>query len=99
MFGWSIHSPGDLDQDGYQDLIVAAPFEIEASGKRGAIYIYNGSKAGLRAKWSQKITSVGPSTMFGSAIHFLDRGKRYVKTRKYFQTFSTTIKMIWSIGS
>lgn len=76
MFGWSMHSPGDLDQDGYQDLIVAAPFEVETSGKRGAIYIYNGSKDGLRPKWSQKITAISKSTMFGSAIHFLARGKR-----------------------
>ena len=80
MFGWSIHSPGDLDQDGFQDLVVAAPFENELGqivGRRGAVYIYNGSKDGLRPDWSQKVISSGRSIMFGSAIQNLNRGKRY----------------------
>lgn len=41
-FGFAIANLGDLNQDGYEDIAIGAPYE----GK-GTVYIYLGSKNGL----------------------------------------------------
>uniref|UniRef100_A0A8V5FRC6 Integrin subunit alpha V n=1 Tax=Melopsittacus undulatus TaxID=13146 RepID=A0A8V5FRC6_MELUD len=50
-FSSSIAPLGDLDQDGFNDIAVAAPYGGE--GKRGLVYIYNGRANGLNAVPSQ----------------------------------------------
>ncbi|XP_029821800.1 integrin alpha-V [Manacus vitellinus] len=50
-FGSSIAPLGDLDQDGFNDIAVAAPYGGE--DKRGLVYIYNGRASGLNAVPSQ----------------------------------------------
>lgn len=52
QFGTTMSKVGDLNNDGFNDLIVAAPFE-----NNGAIYIYHGSANGLSSKPSQKIVA------------------------------------------
>ncbi|XP_042215019.1 integrin alpha-PS3-like isoform X2 [Homarus americanus] len=51
-FGSAISVIGDLDQDGFQDVAVGAPFE---DGGRGAVYVFRGGPQGLVTKPSQKI--------------------------------------------
>uniref|UniRef100_A0A8C5M591 Integrin subunit alpha 5 n=1 Tax=Leptobrachium leishanense TaxID=445787 RepID=A0A8C5M591_9ANUR len=50
-FGTSIATLGDLDQDGYNDVAIGAPF----GGKdgKGAVFIFNGFSGGLKTKPSQ----------------------------------------------
>ncbi|XP_069937429.1 integrin alpha-9-like [Cherax quadricarinatus] len=50
-FGTTLASPGDLNADGFQDVVVGAPWEGD-----GAVYVYMGSAGGLRQKYSQRIT-------------------------------------------
>ncbi|XP_076328062.1 integrin alpha-9-like isoform X2 [Tachypleus tridentatus] len=51
-FGSTLAKVGDLDQDGYLDVAIGAPYEDD----RGAVYIYNGSpETGLKPKFSQRI--------------------------------------------
>ncbi|NXW11122.1 ITAV protein, partial [Fregetta grallaria] len=50
-FSSSIAPLGDLDQDGFNDIAVAAPYGGE--DKRGLVYIYNGKANGLNAVPSQ----------------------------------------------
>lgn len=59
-FGMSLGRIGDLDNDGYQDLAVGAPFEND-----GAVYIFSGSAEGLRAKYIQKISAPPRSAATG----------------------------------
>lgn len=47
-FGFSLANLGDINQDGYNDLAVGAPYE-----GNGAIYIYLGSKDGIVPTYSQ----------------------------------------------
>jgi integrin alpha 8 len=49
-FGQALASLGDINQDGYGDFAVGAPYD----GK-GAVYIYHGSAKGVRKKYSQVI--------------------------------------------
>ena len=48
-FGWSAASAGDVDGDGYADVIVGAPlFDLDASaGDEGLAYVWFGSAGGL----------------------------------------------------
>ncbi|KAG7221391.1 hypothetical protein INR49_017267 [Caranx melampygus] len=51
-FGMAISAVPDLDQDGYNDIIVGAPLEDK---QKGVIYIYNGDKKTLNKQFSQRI--------------------------------------------
>uniref|UniRef100_A0A665UBR2 Integrin subunit alpha 7 n=1 Tax=Echeneis naucrates TaxID=173247 RepID=A0A665UBR2_ECHNA len=48
MFGMTVSSIGDLDQDGYRDIAVGAPFDGD-----GKVFIYRGSDAGIETKPAQ----------------------------------------------
>ncbi|XP_047439336.1 integrin alpha-7 isoform X4 [Mugil cephalus] len=48
MFGMTVCSIGDLDQDGYQDIAVGAPFDGD-----GKVFIYRGSDSGIETKPAQ----------------------------------------------
>ncbi|CAJ0943146.1 unnamed protein product, partial [Mesorhabditis belari] len=52
-FGFSLAAAGDLNQDGYNDFIVGAPYA--GTERRGAVYVIHGSKDGVRVKPTQKI--------------------------------------------
>uniref|UniRef100_A0A671MTK2 Integrin alpha-7-like n=1 Tax=Sinocyclocheilus anshuiensis TaxID=1608454 RepID=A0A671MTK2_9TELE len=48
MFGMTVSSAGDLDQDGYEDIAVGAPFDGD-----GKVFIFRGSSSGIDTKPSQ----------------------------------------------
>ena len=52
-FGFSLASLGDIDKDGYGDFAVGAPYG-GAEGE-GGVYIYRGSRAGVREAPDQVI--------------------------------------------
>ncbi|KAL3831428.1 hypothetical protein ACJMK2_023179, partial [Sinanodonta woodiana] len=52
-FGTAISSAGDLNNDGYKDVAIGAPYEDEHTG---AVYIYNGGPDGVKDVFSQRIT-------------------------------------------
>uniref|UniRef100_A0A3Q3KQ42 Integrin alpha-2 domain-containing protein n=1 Tax=Monopterus albus TaxID=43700 RepID=A0A3Q3KQ42_MONAL len=47
MFGLAVENLGDINQDGYHDFAVGAPYE---DGAAGNVYIYHGSATGLSSK-------------------------------------------------
>ena len=58
-FGTSVASAGDVNGDGYSDVVVGAPYYGEADGDTGAAFAWYGSPAGLgpdgtpaNASWS-----------------------------------------------
>ncbi|XP_028261398.1 integrin alpha-7 [Parambassis ranga] len=48
MFGMTVSNVGDLDQDGYGDIAVGAPFDGD-----GKVFIYRGSGSGIETKPAQ----------------------------------------------
>ncbi|KJH49072.1 FG-GAP repeat protein [Dictyocaulus viviparus] len=52
-FGFSLAATGDLNQDGYNDFVVGAPYAGKNMG--GAAFIVHGSKDGVRIKPTQKV--------------------------------------------
>ncbi|XP_061687854.1 integrin alpha-7 isoform X2 [Syngnathoides biaculeatus] len=48
MFGMTVSNIGDLDQDGYGDIAVGAPFDGD-----GKVFIFRGSDAGIETKPAQ----------------------------------------------
>ncbi|XP_067326188.1 integrin alpha-IIb [Anolis sagrei] len=66
-FGMAIASLGDIDQDGYIDIAIGAPFAGQDEG--GRVYIYHGGNDGLSASPKQILENpfTGPAG-FGFAI-------------------------------
>lgn len=52
-FGHALGALGDINQDGYGDFAVGAPYDGPL--ERGAVYIYHGSEKGVRKTYSQVI--------------------------------------------
>ena len=46
-FGWAVTTAGDINGDGYSDVIVGAPDYDNGQNAEGAIYVYYGSASGL----------------------------------------------------
>ncbi|XP_066900872.1 integrin alpha-PS2 isoform X2 [Halyomorpha halys] len=68
-FGLSVASLGDINNDGYGDFAVGAPYD--GPEERGAVYIFHGSSNGVRETHSQVIFSeniVGNPSTFGFSI-------------------------------
>jgi MYXO-CTERM domain-containing protein len=55
-FGWSLSGAGDLDGDGYDDLVVGATLDSERGAYSGSVYIY-GSPGGLDSASEDKLTA------------------------------------------
>lgn len=53
QFGTTIKDVGDINNDGYNDIIIGAPYE---NNQEGAIYIYNLGPHGFPANFSQRIS-------------------------------------------
>jgi hypothetical protein len=67
-FGKSMGSAGDVNGDGYGDVIVGAFGFTSNVGNEGAAYIYYGSSAGLVTGTSTFLTCDKPSAAFGTNV-------------------------------
>ena len=67
-FGWSVAAAGDVDGDGFGDVLVGMPDYVNAIGDCGAAFLYLGSPAGLgwTSSWTAESDQVGAG--FGVAV-------------------------------
>ncbi|XP_060113436.1 integrin alpha-6 isoform X1 [Heteronotia binoei] len=64
MFGIAVESIGDVNQDGFPDIAVGAPYDEE-----GKVFIYHGSSNGIMTKPAQILEGKGNDIMvFGYSI-------------------------------
>jgi hypothetical protein len=72
-FGTSVAGPGDLNADGFDDLVVGAPMydlSTPAVADVGAVYVYQGSPGGPSPMASRILTDPAdqPAAFFGYAV-------------------------------
>uniref|UniRef100_A0A8C0HSK7 Integrin subunit alpha 8 n=1 Tax=Buteo japonicus TaxID=224669 RepID=A0A8C0HSK7_9AVES len=80
-FGSAITHLGDLNQDGYNDIAIGAPFAGE--DRRGKVLIYNGYSNGLNTNPSQVLKGAWASQSMPSGFGFTLRGDSDVDKNDY----------------
>ncbi|MEW5868218.1 MAG: FG-GAP-like repeat-containing protein [Chloroflexota bacterium] len=67
-FGYSVATAGDVNGDGYSDVIIGAPgYESEVSQDgEGKVYVFHGSAIGLSEAWQFQLNQAGAA--LGQAI-------------------------------
>jgi len=64
-FGYSVSSAGDVNGDGFSDVIIGA---YRHDGFRGRAYVYLGSASGLGAAYHWRVTGAVAAGRFGGAV-------------------------------
>ncbi|KAI5127763.1 Integrin Alpha-8 [Manis pentadactyla] len=80
-FGSAVAHLGDLNQDGYNDVAIGAPFA--GKDQRGKVLIYNGNKGGLNFEASQILQGVWASQAIPSGFGFTLRGDSDIDKNDY----------------
>ncbi|KAM9844918.1 integrin alpha-6-like isoform 2-T2 [Aulostomus maculatus] len=67
MFGLAVENLGDINQDGYHDFAVGAPYDADGAGN---VYIYHGSAEELNFKKAAQVLSGQPlgAKLFGYSL-------------------------------
>jgi hypothetical protein len=68
QFGFSVATAGDVNGDGYADVIVGAPQQTTGGVTGGSVYVFHGSASGLSssARWSHH--SPQPGARAGTSV-------------------------------
>ena len=67
-FGQSVGTAGDVNGDGYDDVIVGAPFYDHGQNNEGSAFLYLGSALGLRKRASWRGEANQENAYFGRAV-------------------------------
>lgn len=67
-FGNAVATAGDINADGYDDILVGAPYYDGDKVNEGAVLLYAGSPAGIQTTPLQQFKSNQPGTLFGLSI-------------------------------
>jgi hypothetical protein len=68
FLGCSVQSAGDVNGDGYSDVIVGAMGFDDGDADKGAVYIFNGSSQGLSSASFQRLVGSQAAAFFGSSV-------------------------------
>jgi hypothetical protein len=68
QFGVSVAGVGDVNNDGFDDLLIGAEGHDAGSGAVGAVFLYFGSASGLRAEPDWTATGENTRDAFGHAV-------------------------------
>ncbi|HMI92793.1 MAG TPA: integrin alpha, partial [Polyangiales bacterium] len=67
-FGYSVASAGDVNNDGYADVIVGAPHGSDGEVNEGQAFIYTGSSGGIGATPARVLDSDQAQANFGISV-------------------------------
>ena len=67
-FGCSVASAGDVNGDGYTDVIVGAPYYDNGENSEGRAYVYHGSSTGLSTSYAWTAKSNQSNAYFGRSV-------------------------------
>ena len=72
LLATSVLTPGDLDGDGFEEVILAHPESSVGFHRDGAVYVYRGEQGGLRSAPSQVLSGRERREDFGRAVAIAD---------------------------
>jgi len=86
-FGMSVASAGDVNNDGFSDVIIGAPGYDNGQSNEGRAYVYHGSSVGLwsSAAWTAESNQEGASFGYSVASAGDVNNSLYINAR--FNTF------------
>ncbi|MCB9686157.1 MAG: FG-GAP repeat protein [Alphaproteobacteria bacterium] len=67
-FGSSVATAGDVNADGYADVVVGAPHFENGDAREGAAFLYLGGPTGLSGSWAWTAESNQSGAAFGSSV-------------------------------
>jgi hypothetical protein len=67
-FGASVSTAGDVNGDGYADVIIGAPFYDNGQVDEGRTFVYHGSAAGLKTTVNWKAEGNQAGAQFGASV-------------------------------
>jgi hypothetical protein len=67
-FGHSVGTAGDVNGDGFDDVVVGAPYADHFQGDEGVAYVYHGSASGLSTSADWTAESDQRSALFGWSV-------------------------------
>jgi hypothetical protein len=67
-FGWSVATAGDVNGDGYADVIVSAPYYDDGQDNEGEVQVYHGSAGGLSSTSDWTTESNAASAFYGWSV-------------------------------
>jgi hypothetical protein len=67
-FGFSVATAGDVNGDGYSDIIIGSPYPTSDQCIKGCVYVYNGSPTGLSPSANWAIGSIQNNANFGYVV-------------------------------
>ncbi|MCF0073854.1 FG-GAP-like repeat-containing protein [Dyadobacter sp. CY261] len=67
-YGASVAAAGDVNGDGFGDLIVGAPYYDGATTDNGAVFVYHGSQFGVTVVWNLKLDGTQTNQYFGFSV-------------------------------
>jgi hypothetical protein len=68
LYGWVTTGAGDVNGDGWDDVVVSALGYRTAVGEVGRLYVFHGSRRGLRKAPASVIDGTQPNAMWGEAV-------------------------------
>lgn len=70
-FGFAVASAGDVNRDGYADVLISAPIfslDLNRYSSEGRVYLYTGSATGLRTSPAWTHTGSNPGDQYGTSV-------------------------------
>jgi large repetitive protein len=67
-FGYSVAGAGDVDNDGYDDVIVGAYAHSDSTASNGQVYVHHGSASGVATAATTTITGTTWSGYLGKSV-------------------------------
>ncbi len=67
-FGYSVSTAGDVNGDGYADVIVGAPFYANGESEEGGVWLFLGSSSGVSASPANKDEGDKIGARFGRSV-------------------------------